>query len=145
MQQAFQMLFPFLLVPGWFGALWSAAQLSGWAKLAAKYRCDEDASVESWKGWRWGKFGIASYKRCLWIAVTPKGLHIKTGPLFLFRPFHPPLLIPWSKIRSVEESSYWWLRTIKIRLTDFDKEIMLERRILDDAQRFLGDKLNPSH
>lgn len=116
------------------------AQIGGWSELAQKYRTD-NTFIGSWKGWQFGTFGGVKYKQCLWVAAAPEGLYIKTGPLFLFRLFHPPLLIPWSAINSIEEREFWWRRVFQIHVTDSPVKITLQQDALSEGQRFLGDKL----
>ena len=116
------------------------AQIGGWTKLSAKFRCD-DSSSASWTGWQSGKIGCLDYKQCLWIAAAAEGLYIKTGPLFFFRPFHPPLLIPWSAIKSVAERKYWFMQMPELKLTDPPVPIMLQPGGLADGKRFWSDKL----
>ncbi len=135
--------FPIFFCAIWTFSLFLAAQMSGWARLAQRFKSDSSFLGEL-KGWQWGKFGLANYKRCLWIGVSAEGLYIKTGPLFFFSFFHPPLLIPWRAIKSIEEEKYWGIRAAKIRLSDvFDKtmEIRLEMKSLEGSQRFIGDKI----
>jgi hypothetical protein len=101
---------PFQLSPIGFPLFWIAmlfvlAQTGGWAELSEKYRCDHSFSG-SCSGWQWAKIGSVNYKECLWIGISLEGLYIKTGPLFMFRAFHPPLLIPWSAIKSADERQY---------------------------------------
>ena len=83
------------------------------------------------------------YCNCLWIGIEPEGLHLKMGPLFFFRAFHPPLCIPWSVIESVEERKYWWTWTHigEIKLVDSGVKIMFTTQALDEARPFLGNKL----
>lgn len=133
----------------WFGLLfitivwiipnYLVAEFGGWGKLAAKYRSN-NSFLGSWKGWQWGKVGSIYYKHALWIGIAPEGLYLKTGPLFVLL-FHPALLIPWTAIKSIEESKFWWTRTLEIRLNDSDVQIMVKPQSLDEAQRFLGDKM----
>jgi hypothetical protein len=134
-------LLPVFSVPiVWIGALWLLAQLSGWTRLSEKYRCDH-AFAASCKGWQSGKIGYVGYHHCLWLAIAPDGLYLKTEPTFLFGAFHPPLRIPWSAIRSVEEHRFWWTRTFDIKLNDPDLKITVGQETLSEAQHFLGEKL----
>lgn len=121
----------------WFLAM-RVISFFGWKQLAEKYPSRE-LFVDSWKGWLWGKIGPAAYKGCLWVAVDARGLHMKT--LFLFSAFHPPMFIPWSAIKEVQETNYWFMKTYKIVLSDSSIDLMVEPRALKDAQRFLGNKL----
>jgi hypothetical protein len=132
--------FPIVFVAGWTAILLLFAYVGGWQRLSEKYRFD-DIFPSSCQGWQWGKFGWIEYKGCLWTAVDARGLYLKTGPLFFFRAFHPPLLIPWSDIRRVEEKKIWWLSTLSVELNNLDVQIVLDARALSDAGKFLGDKL----
>lgn len=48
----------------------------------------------------------AQYKGALTIVVAPEGLWMH--PIFLFRAFHPPLLIPWNAFGPPKERKVWW-------------------------------------
>jgi hypothetical protein len=137
----FPIAFPFFFVAVWFFSLGMIANTSGWAALARKYRCDS-SFLGPCKGWTWARIGYASYKGCMWIGASADGLYLKTGPLFFFRPFHPPLLIPWRDIVSVEEGKYWWVNVFNVRLSDPGIKLAIKRESLPvEAKRFLGDKL----
>src|SRR6516165_9425545 len=131
---------PISFIGSWIAALYLIARVGGWQKLAEKY-ADTDAYTGPWKGWQWGRIGSISYKQCLWIAIDFRGLHLKTGPIFLFPFFHKPLLIPWTAIKSVEASNYWWMKTLALKLNEPEVEIMLAPHALMGADQFLGDKL----
>ncbi|GAB4092053.1 hypothetical protein [Flaviaesturariibacter terrae] len=72
----------------------------GWDKLAAEYRYDLPFDGR--------RIGITSagingvgYRNCLVLWIGRDGFYLK--PVFLFRLFHPPLLIPWRDVRAVRE------------------------------------------
>ncbi len=116
------------------------AKVGGWSQLATKYRSDGSFNGP-WRGWQWGVIGFIAYKHALWLGVGTKGLYMQTGPFLWFGPFHPPLCIPWSAIKSVEEREYFWRRILELSLIDSEIKIKLERNALPDAGPFLGDKL----
>ncbi len=138
-------ILPFCSVIGvpivWMLMLFAESRLCGWSTLSKKYR--NDNSIIDWTGWQNGTFSITNYKGCLWLAATAEGLYIKTGPLFLFRPFHPPMLIPWADIISVEEkkSLFHYPNLVEIQLKDNPFNISLSKKAFAESHRFLGDKL----
>src|SRR5438067_475501 len=100
---------PIIFIAMWLAVSFLLSYIGGWARLAQRFPC-RDGYVGSWKSWQSGKIGVVNYNSCLWVAAAPEGLYIRTGPLFLYRAFHAPLLVPWTAIRSVEERKYWWRR-----------------------------------
>lgn len=77
----------------------------GWSTLAARFRTDTPPPADP-RRMQWGSFGgFGSYNNILTIGASDSGLYL--GVLFLFRAFHPPLLIPWSAIRSRKRERYW--------------------------------------
>lgn len=138
-EHLFPFFFPFFFVAFWCFILTLISRLGGWNRLAEKYSYDSNF-LGTWKGWLWGRIGMANYKRCLWVGVSPEGLHLKTGPFFFFQIAHPPLRIPWYAITTIENRTYWFMDVVDITLSDPKVKITLERGALDGAQRFL-----PSH
>jgi hypothetical protein len=69
---------------------------SGWAKLAKAYRIRERFYGEKWSG-QSGTLGLFS-RYSLVVGASEKGLYLAVA--FFCRPFHPPLLIPWSHVSS---------------------------------------------
>ncbi|MGC6465347.1 MAG: hypothetical protein ACON5N_07170 [Akkermansiaceae bacterium] len=65
----------------------------GWSKLARSYPARRQP-VKSGTGWQSMILGrMIGYNNCLTFRATSKRLHLSL-PL-IFRPGHPPLLIPW--------------------------------------------------
>lgn len=124
----------------WVGILFILSKIGGWSLLAEKYR-DDGSKVHRWRRFTRGIFRYSvAYKGCLWVSPEADGLYLKTGPLFFFRMFHPPLRIPWSAIKSASERKYWWMKLIDLEFTDPPMKISLDAEALKDAGRFLGEK-----
>jgi hypothetical protein len=135
----------FLFVPLWFFGSWLSAFMSGWASLAQKYRDNSD-SQGSWVGWRSARFNnYMEYKGCMWFSADQRGLHLKTGPLFLFQAFHPQLCIPWSAITSVEQRQVFWSKLYVLSIEGVDVKIHVYASTLDVALPYLRDKLTASN
>jgi hypothetical protein len=104
---------PMRIEPQWFlalfGVMWLGitgllAHLSGWARLAARFRASEPPNGERFRfasGSLGAKMFPVNYGGCLFVAVSGAGVHFSI--LFLFRFQSPPLFIPWSQIESVDE------------------------------------------
>jgi hypothetical protein len=135
--------FPIFFIVMWFFALFMISLFNGWNALAQKYTCDGEIA-DNWKGWQGGYIGWAHYKGCLWIATTPRGLCLKTGPFVFFRPFHPPLCIPWEAIDSVKERKFWWVRFYDFRTSNPDVKISIPASAVEEGRSFYAQKLTLS-
>jgi hypothetical protein len=106
--------FLFLAVPLFIG-IWSAvlafvSLIGGWHGLAKLYRREEttfsigdDRPVEKfgWTSLKMGpKFFPTNYGNCITVSLSDDGIGLRVMPLF--RPLHPPLLIPWTSIESCQ-------------------------------------------
>lgn len=143
-QESVEHYFPLLFISLWLTMDFFLAQLGGWARLAKKYRCANYSSQVSWQSFKSGSVGLTHYRRCLWVGVSADGLYLKTGPLFFFCAFHPPLFFPWSQIISIEERKYMWTKLWEIKLNDSNVQIKINyKNLASIAQAFLGEKLKP--
>jgi len=136
----FAQYFPLLFIAIWIGALYLLSLIGGWSALAEKYRCDSDIT-DNWRGWQSGYFGILHYGGCLWIATTPRGLCLKTGPFFIFSAFHPPLCIPWENIASVKEGTFFFVRLTDFQTTNPNVKVSIAGSAIRDGERFYANKI----
>lgn len=90
----------------WCLITWILSLISGWSALSKQFRLvgpfDGVSDGMQSGRMRWG----VNYGNCLRLGANGQGLYLAT--LFLFRPGHPPLLIPWSQIR-ITEKQHWLL------------------------------------
>ncbi|TWU32629.1 GNAT family protein [Novipirellula artificiosorum] len=92
----FIVLFPLM----WCGISLLIAFLSGWSRLAERYR--HDARIEcKFFYCQSGKIGGVDFNSCLTLGVSERGLLMSV--LLPFRAGHPPLPIPWSDFHDVQE------------------------------------------
>jgi hypothetical protein len=94
-----------LLGPVFFLGLWFAvtsilARVGGWSKLAQHYRTFDEFGGVPYR-FQFGYLGFVRYKGVLTFGADAKGMYLAV--LVLFRPGHPPLLVPWGQL-SVEAS-----------------------------------------
>jgi hypothetical protein len=88
------------------------ARVSGWAALARIYRLQDSFDGRRWHfqtaQMRWA----TNYGSCLTLGVSPRGLYLAVP--FLFRPTHPPLLVPWGDI-AVDLRQLTWFTAVEFR------------------------------
>lgn len=106
---------PFFVVAMWVAVEFVISSTGGWMRLARSYATTRDPG-----GTRFGplsaKIGWASYSNILYLWVSPEGLYMRM--MFLFRLFHPTLLIPWKDMHDAQEHTFLWMRFLAIRLGD---------------------------
>ncbi len=91
-----------------FCALWIfitflISRTGSWHQLSKTYTTSYIPPKEKIIKRQLGKIGIARYKFSLTIAFTDQGLYLSVNKAF--RLFHPPLLIPWNKIKNPRKSA----------------------------------------
>lgn len=95
--QSFDAL-PFVVA---FPLIWTVtvvliARIGGWAQLAREYPARTQLGDRRFR-FQSGRMRLGSgYGSCLMIGSDPAGLYLEV--LFLFRPGHPALFIPWSDV-----------------------------------------------
>jgi hypothetical protein len=98
------LLFPLLWVVISFGV-----SLAGWQKLTTQYRATNLPLNTTVSSLSYAKMGWADYKNVIRAGASQEGLALQV--FFLFRLFHPPLLIPWSAVGSIQSSTSFWSTT----------------------------------
>lgn len=101
------LLMLFALVPAcWAGLCVLIANVSGWVRLAERYRAEREPVEGVRFGWQFLRIGWCDYNGCVTIRVSSEGLYLAVWPVFVG---HPSLLVPWSQLRLVKESRTGWL------------------------------------
>jgi hypothetical protein len=103
-----------LFILFWCAILSLIAVLSGWATLAQRFRLTATFAGPTWAfqsaRMRWN----SHYGSCLNVSADATGL--KLSVLFLFRPGHPPLFVPWSEISVAKRWRFLFFRQVKLLL-----------------------------
>jgi len=103
-----------LFVLFWCAILCLIAVLSGWATLAERFRLASTFSGPTWSfqsaRMRW----TSHYGNCLTVGADATGLMLSV--LFLLRPGHPPLFVPWSEISVAKRQNFWIIRRVRLLL-----------------------------
>lgn len=68
-------------------------------------------------------YAPVNYKGCVTTTVNAEGIGLSV--MILFRPFHPPLFIPWSAFASVEPVRYFYMQGARLTLRDRTRRITL--------------------
>jgi len=81
------------------------AKMSGWKRLAQRFRYDAPFTGTIWKmqcaQFRYGM----NYNNCLTVGAGSEGMYLAMIPFFNFG--HAPLLIPWSEITEQPKDTFF--------------------------------------
>ena len=116
--QDFLNKYPLVVIPlfvlFWCAVLILIAKLTGWATLAQRFRLRSPYTGPTW-GFQSARLRWTShYGSCLNVGADATGL--KLSVLFLFRPGHPPLLVPWDEISVARRQSFLFIRQVRLLL-----------------------------
>ena len=109
-------LFPLFFVGMWMLVTFIISNF-GWRAFAQQYRCDVRPEGTVYRSPR-AMFGslFASYNNVVRVIFTESGVYFY--PLFLFRAFHPPFLLPWSSVKQVEKRERWYGNSYQMEVVD---------------------------
>jgi hypothetical protein len=110
-----------LVWPVFFVALWSlimfsTSALSGWRRLATRYRATEPPPGGRVIGNVSGMIGWATYNRVLNVTVADNGLVIALPRIF--RLAHPPLFIAWRDIHHARRTRKFFTQYVAFDIGD---------------------------
>lgn len=124
-------LLPLCYIAWWYFIVQLVSLISGWRKLSQMYRFEGAFTGKLRRfqsiSMRWG----ARYGNCVHLGADTRGLYLSV--LFLVRPGHPPLFIPWSDV-SEREVRRWGMRRWELR---FSKVNSVPVRVKPALGRFL--------
>lgn len=127
--------FAIALIPGFFaGVLVVIAKLSGWTKLAERFRADREPDDGTCFRGQFFRIGWCDYNGCTTIRVSSEGLYLAVWPIFVG---HAPLLIPWSALRVVEERRRRWFPVALVVVDQPPAKMQLPLRVVDAARTWL--------
>lgn len=97
----------------WSGVL-GLISLGGWRKLARQYREMRGPSGDRLPGARSIRLNLANYNGVISAYAGREGLYMSV--MFLFRPFHPPVLIPWGDIQPQGSANIFFFSYQKLKV-----------------------------
>jgi hypothetical protein len=122
----------------WVAVSFLFAYSSGWSQLAKQYRTSQ-SPPNNLSFMNSGRVGWVSFKGCLNIGVTSKGLYLSVFPLF--RLGHPPLLIPWTAVISAERTKFLFQEGYRLQIgSPLITKLHLPKHALTDAVTVLEQK-----
>jgi len=125
--------FPVFFIAMWVLAVFIISK-RGWSKLAGAYRTDADSFTGTDVGSISAKINSINYNNCLVLKYNDQGILLKT--IFLFRLFHPPILIPWNEIREVEDKKILFFTFKKLTIgSPLVATIMFRRSTFEAFER----------
>jgi hypothetical protein len=86
----------------WLGIIWLAATVSGWRRLAVRF-ADTTPFQGEITSFAAASIRFANYSGVLNLGVSELGVYLV--PIWLFRPFHAPLFLPWAEIEATLRGS----------------------------------------
>jgi hypothetical protein len=98
----------------WTGVVYLISLLSGWRRLARRYRYQGPPRPDARSGS--GRIGVANYKGALRVAFDDRGLYLGVNPFF--RAGHPTLFIPWTDISGAQRGKALLFQTMKLEVKD---------------------------
>jgi hypothetical protein len=115
-----EILLPIFLLLGlvffagmWIGVCILLARLGGWRRLAQRYPAQQQANGKRFR-MQSAKVGPVSYNGCLNFCAAQQGLQISV--IFIFKPGHPPVFIPWDEIRVKSVHRFLWIRWVLLEV-----------------------------
>ena len=88
-------LFPVFFIGLWIFTLGVLSLISGWKQMEGRYRHPGGFQGDFLR-FQSARMNLVNFRSVLNLGLNPEGLYMV--PMVLFRPFHPPLLIPWEEI-----------------------------------------------
>jgi hypothetical protein len=132
---------PLAFIP-FFVLFWCAisffiAAMSGWITLAKKFPLTSPFTGVTW-GFQSARMRWTSrYGSCLNVGADSVGL--KLSMMFLFRPGHPPLFIPWNEISVEKRSKILFFRQVKLLLGRAEQiPLLISGRLADRLEAAAG-------
>lgn len=135
------LVIPLAFILWWCWLIWVMAHINGWSNLGHHYRTS-GSFHGTVRRFRSGRLGWSNYGGCLTVGTNPEGLYLAV--LFLFRPGHPPLFIPWPDVRATFIRG-WLASRLELRFEKYPLVTLrlpahLGRQIAADASRSWADE-----
>lgn len=135
-------IFPIFFV-GMFVLVLFILSKKGWSGLAKEYKYLEDFVGE--------RVGITSatingvnYNNCLLLKYNEKGLYFK--PVFIFRLFHVPVMIPWKEVKVVRDKKILFVQLKELVIGDPTVALVLMKEsTVNKLPFFAPDNVTNSH
>lgn len=100
----------------------------GWRAIAAAYPATSDAPLSA-RRVRFGSLSIGGTLMSPNYGSSIDGWFSQTGfwlrPILPFRPFHPMIHVPWTRVVSIEQERKWLRKIVRVRLAENVPDLLL--------------------
>ena len=124
----FFLLFPLLFIVGWILLCKLLAHLAGWTELASLYPETMPFAGDKWQ-MQSMRMDWVNYNNCITFGANWSGIYLSM--LFLLRPGHSNLVIPWSAITGREQSGVFSNVVALTIRGPKDRTITISRKLAD--------------
>ena len=123
----------------WCGIVFVCAYFSGWRALAQRFRARGPFEGRV-RRFRHGAFGAINYNGILVVGFNREGIYLAVfGP---YRLFTPPLLIPWSNVKSIRKKRvFFWDKAIIRFREPAGLTLTIAWKLADEARDFIPENL----
>ena len=140
-QTALLLLIPVFFVV--FGGCLAAAIMSllsfvgGWRALAGRFPAPSGLVEGKLFAWQSARVGMVNYNNVLRVRVSAQGLYLACPFPFSF--MHPPLLIPWPQIKTLQQKKVlaWQVFVLKIGTPKIATVTLYNAKIIEAAQPWM--------
>lgn len=107
----------------------------GWSDFAQKYLVKKLPKGEKFGSLSGHSFFLGFYNNVLMASIAPEGFGLSV--FFLFRAFHPHLLIPWSNVTVTKNHSYLWKElTVTLKGPNRTLTVFLPLRAKESIEKY---------
>ena len=126
-------VFPFVFCGMWIFVSMLLSVIGGWKTLAASYP-DSSRNRDYSHTFQGGKMGLANYNGILMIGGDESGLHLAV--MILFRPFHPPISIPWEDVHNLEFTQFLFTKRVRFTTSAHPRiRVQLPEKVMKEIRR----------
>jgi len=130
------LIFPFFFVGMWVFVSFVISRM-GWNAFATRYPAETRPTGTAYNSpSTWFGFFLARYGNVVRVIFTEAEVYFY--PLFLFRAFHRPFLVPWESVRRVERQKVLFSSRYRVDIEDEAGEIhvILPLRVEQDLLKY---------
>lgn len=112
----------------WTGLVYVVSYISGWKDLAGKYPYHGEILTEKKHFQSLSMRFASNYNGCVTVGGNQQGLYLSV--LYIFRPGHPPMFIPWHEIEA-EHKKVFTISTLRLKTMQCPNAVVTVRGNLE--------------
>jgi hypothetical protein len=120
----------------WVAVNFLISWIGGWFELSRTYRATQEFNGQIWRFQDVYLRLLTRYHGAVSVGASQEGLYLSV--IFLVRPGHPPLFIPWQDI-SVKPGKVLWVRVYQFQFRQVPSvRLRLKEKLVKDIQAAAG-------